>query len=46
VAQLAHRRGDDQAGLLALTVGTAMRPERRAQREAAQQAQAGALPGT
>jgi hypothetical protein len=34
------------AGLLALTVGTAVRPERRAQREAAQQAQPGVLPGT
>jgi DHA1 family inner membrane transport protein len=34
------------AGLLALTVGTAVRPERRAQREAARQAPAGALPGT
>jgi DHA1 family inner membrane transport protein len=33
------------AGLLALTVGTAVRPERRAQREA-QQAQASVLPGT
>ena len=34
------------AGLLALTVGTAVRPERHAEPEAAQQAQAGALPGT